>query len=692
MRRLLFFLPLLAALVTLPTAAKPKKLTEKDMGAYLFTFFSDPTHALFMAISYDGYNFKPVNNGEPIISGDSIAEQHGIRDPHIYRAPNGKFYIAMTDLHIFGRQKGIRTTQWERPDRFGWGNNRGLVLMASDDLIHWTHHVARIDKLFPEKFGEVACTWAPQTIWDPQVGKPMVYFTIRQHAGGNTKLYYSYADEAFTTLETEPQLLFQCPDTTIQVLDADICPMPDGRYFMTYVYQENPGGIKYMISDKINHFDDYRAEQIDTESGACEAPNVWKRIGEKKWVVMYDVFSIRPNNFGFVETTDFKTFTPLGRFGEGKMKIENFTSPKHGSVIHITKAEAKRLEQYWNEQQKQKKVIRPGELWYDDGGRHINAHGGGILKYGDTYYWFGEHKDDRTSDALVGVMCYASKDLVNWRNCGVALSVTPSVGTNRGGAAMNGRSAANTSDIESGCILERPKVIYNPVTKKFCMWFHLELKGQGYNAARYGVAVADRPEGPYKFLYSSRANAGTWPVEDSPMSFDEYLKRDFGTGQMARDMTLYVDDDGKAYHIFSSEENFTLHIAELTADYLHHTGRYTRMAPGGQNEAPAIFKHDGTYWMITSGCTGWAPNEARMFSAPSIWGPWTQHPNPCRGMLAEKTFNGQSTYVLTLDDGRHIFMADIWRPQHPRDARYIWLPIDFEDGKPVVRWRDEWQF
>jgi len=356
------------------------------------------------------------------------------------------------------------------------------------------------------------------------------------------------------------------------------------------------------------------------------------------------------------------------------MAMTNFTSPKHGSVIHITKAEAKRLEQYWNEQQKKKQTIRSGELWYDDGGRHINAHGGGIMKYGDTYYWFGEHKDDRTSDALVGVMCYASKDLVNWRNCGVALSVSDEKG----------------HDIERGCILERPKVIYNPVTKKFCMWFHLELKGQGYSAARYGVAVADRPEGPYKFLYSSRANAGTWPVEGSPMHFDEYLKRDFGTGQMARDMTLFVDDDGKAYHIFSSEENFTLHIAELTADYLHHTGRYTRVAPGGQNEAPAIFKHDGTYWMITSGCTGWAPNEARMFSAPSIWGPWTQHPNPCRGPLAEKTFNGQSTFVLPIND-QYIFMADIWRPRHPRDARYIWLPITFEDGKPVVRWRDEWE-
>jgi beta-xylosidase len=449
-----------------------------------------------------------------------------------------------------------------------------------------------------------------------------------------------------------------------------------------------------MISDKINHFDDYHAEQIDTERTGCEAPNVWKRIGENKWVVMYDIYTIQPNNFGFVETTDFKTFTPLGRFGEGKMKMTNFVSPKHGSVIHITKAEAKRLEQYWNEQQKKKKVIRSGELWYDDGGRHINAHGGGVMKYEDTYYWFGEHKDDRTSDAMVGVMCYSSKDLVNWHNCGVALSVTEPAPNQSNNRNFRRRGATTDSDIERGCILERPKVIYNPVTKKFCMWFHLELKGQGYNAARYGVAVADRPEGPYKFLYSSRANAGTWPVEGSPMHFDEYLKRDFGTGQMSRDMTLFVDDDGKAYHIFSSEENFTLHIAELTADYLHHTGRYTRVAPGGQNEAPAIFKHDGTYWMITSGCTGWAPNEARMFSAPSIWGPWTQHPNPCRGPLEEKTFNGQSTFILEVrsekQEVRYIFMADIWRPHRPRDARYIWLPIEFENGKPVVHWRDEW--
>lgn len=379
---------------------------------------------------------------------------------------------------------------------------------------------------------------------------------------------------------------------------------------------------------------------------------------------------------------------------DGWFTIEHFGAP---SQLEYTTKSIANIKAAWDEHindLRNANSFHPGEIWPDDNGQHINAHGGGILQYGDTYYWFGEHKSDFTSDALVGVTCYASKDLLHWRNCGVALSVTDERG----------------HDIERGCILERPKVIYNPATKKFCMWFHLELKGQGYNAARYGVAVADRPEGPYQFLYSQRANAGKWPLEGSPMTYDKFLKRDFDGGQMARDMTLYVDNDGHAYHIFSSEENYTLHIAELTDDYLHHSGRYTRVAPGGQNEAPAIFKHNGTYWMITSGCTGWAPNEARMFSAPSIWGPWTQHPNPCRGPQAEKTFNGQSTFILNIENSQlfkreasqgakqsssqiqYLFLADIWRPRHPSDARYIWLPIEFEDGKPVIHWRDEWHF
>lgn len=323
-------------------------------------------------------------------------------------------------------------------------------------------------------------------------------------------------------------------------------------------------------------------------------------------------------------------------------------------------------------------------LWLDTDGVHINAHGGGLLRHGKRYYWYGEHKSANTSAALVGVTCYSSTDLRTWRNEGVALAVSDSVG----------------HDLERGCTIERPKVIYNRKTKEFVLWFHLELKGKGYSAARSAVAVSKSPTGPFRYLRSGRVNAGILPQNIDATALDTlrqeyyqrwwtpswrkaiemglFVKRDLAGGQMARDMTLYVDSTGKAYHIYSSEDNLTLHIAELTPDYRGHTGRYWRIAPAGQNEAPTIFRSHGRYWLIASGCTGWAPNAARLFSAPDLTGPWTYHGNPCRGEGADKTFGSQGTFVLQRGKDDFLFMADIWRPEHPIDARYLWLPIRFD--------------
>jgi beta-xylosidase len=347
--------------------------------------------------------------------------------------------------------------------------------------------------------------------------------------------------------------------------------------------------------------------------------------------------------------------------------------------------------------------FHPGELWLDNNGVHINAHGGGVLYEKGTYYWFGEHKTEGKAgnQAWVGVHVYSSKDLYNWKDEGIALPVA---------------AEGSGSDIEAGCILERPKVIYNENTKKFVMYFHLELKGQGYHAARTGIAVSDKVTGPYQFLKSLRPNAGIWPVnmsetqrtstvtpddikdlneseKDSAVIDGLYVCRDFTTGQMSRDMTLYVDDDQKAYHIFSSEENKTLQIAELTDDYLEYTGKYYRIDPAGWNEAPALFKKDGRYFMITSGCTGWNPNPARLLTADHILGPWTRHPdNPAVGEDAATTFHSQSTCILPAPgkNDAFIFMADRWHPQNAIDGRYVWLPVRFENGLPVLKWMDEW--
>lgn len=333
--------------------------------------------------------------------------------------------------------------------------------------------------------------------------------------------------------------------------------------------------------------------------------------------------------------------------------------------------------------------FEPGEIWPDDQGVHINAHGGGVMFHGGSYYWFGEHKiaGRGGNSAQVGVGCYSSTDLYNWKNEGVALAV----------------DERRSSEISRGCIIERPKVIHNAKTGKFVMWFHLEHRGKGYATARTAVAISDKPTGPYRFVKSYRPNHGEWPQNfDRRTTTDDkvdLLKRDRRRGQMSRDMTVFVDDDGKAYHIGSAEENYTLHISLLTPDYLGFTGTYWRLFPGGHNEAPAICKHDGKYWMITSGCTGWDPNEARSFVADSIGGPWKQLPNPCvgphpkGGMGPEKTWGGQSTFLLPVHGkpGRFIAMFDVWRPRNPIDGRYLWLPVHFENGRILVNHPATWK-
>lgn len=342
----------------------------------------------------------------------------------------------------------------------------------------------------------------------------------------------------------------------------------------------------------------------------------------------------------------------------------------------------------------------PGNLWLDNNGEHINAHGGGILYHNGSYYWFGEHKGKNSNSALIGVTCYSSNDLYNWKYEGVALPVV---------------EGNNNSPIAKGCIIERPKVIYNENTKKFVMYFHLELKGRAYGPSYAGVATSESINGPYTFVRASRVNPGYWP-ENMPekdwfprMHHEDYKKwwapewtaavkkglyvhRDLVGGQMSRDMTLFVDDDKKAYHIYSSEENLTLHIAELSEDYTQHTGKYIRIEPTGHNEAPAIFKKDDKYYMITSGCTGWDPNAARLLVAEDILGEWKLYPNPCVGKDADITFHSQSTFILPVHGKKdaYIFMADRWTPKNPIDGRYVWLPIQFNGNLPVLKWMNSW--
>ncbi|HLS96771.1 hypothetical protein BC792_10188 [Sphingobacterium allocomposti] len=321
------------------------QVAEADLAAYLLVYFKDETHSVHFALSHDGYSFTALNGGQPVIAGDTIAEQKGIRDPYIMRGRDGVFYMVMTDLHIYAKQRGLRDSEWERDGAaFGWGNNRGIVLMKSTDLIHWTHSRLRIDQIF-DGWDNVGSFWAPQVIYDDARGKIMLYFTMR-FGNGLNQLYYAYLNDSFTGLEAEPQLLFRYPKANKSYIDGDITKVNDS-YHLFYVAHDGTPGIKQAVSKQPAGPYEYDDRFYDPEKAACEAPNIWKRIGEKKWVLMYDIYGISPHNFGFSETEDFKHFTNLGRFNEGVMKTTNFESPKHGAVIHLTEEEATRLAEHW---------------------------------------------------------------------------------------------------------------------------------------------------------------------------------------------------------------------------------------------------------------------------------------------------------------------------------------------------------
>ncbi len=322
-------------------------------------------------------------------------------------------------------------------------------------------------------------------------------------------------------------------------------------------------------------------------------------------------------------------------------------------------------------QERRTRQFVPGEVWLDPSGKPIQAHGGGVIVRDKTYYWYGE---DRTIRNQTNVSCYSATDLYTWKHEGVVFA-----------------REALPPDIRDSTFIERPKVIFNSRTSKYVLWMHLEQ--QGYHFAQVGIALSDRPAGPFTFLHHMR------PVQFDAGYPENDPDRQKEFGGTYRDMNLFVDDDGKAYAFYASEGNWTMYVVRLNDEYtgpempMVQDKTWARILIRKMREAPAPFKYGSRYYLITSGCTGWNPNAADCAVADKILGPWESKGNPCTGPEAELTFRSQSTCVLPVlgKPGGFIFMADRWMPRRLSDSRYIWLPLTIGPNDTVtVPWLDQW--
>ncbi|MGW1028711.1 RICIN domain-containing protein [Streptomyces sp. NPDC002577] len=293
-------------------------------------------------------------------------------------------------------------------------------------------------------------------------------------------------------------------------------------------------------------------------------------------------------------------------------------------------------------------TITNGTQLTDTSGAVVHAHGGGVIKVGSYYYWFGE---DRNSDNTFRyVDAYRSTDLKNWEFRNHVLT------------------QSSASELATAYI-ERPKVIYNASTGKFVMWMHKE-NGTDYSEARAAVAVSDTVDGNYTYQGSFR-----------PLG-----------SYMSRDITTFVDTDGTGYMVSAANENYDLHIYKLTADYTGIASLVANPWAGGHREAPALFKRGSVYFMLTSGATGWSPNQQQYATATSLAGPWTSMTN-----VGDSTaYNSQTAYVLPVQGTSgtsYLYMGDRWGNSFGgtvNDSRYVWLPLTFPTSTTMsMSWSPE---
>ncbi len=532
--------------------AQESEIPSKDFKAYLFTYFisnAENAEAVRYAVSLDGYNYYTLNNNKPILDSKKISEAGGIRDPHILRKEDGhSFYMVGTDMMASN----------------GWDSNRGMVLMKSDDLVHWETSAINIQKRF-EGHEDLKRVWAPQTIFDENAGKYLIYFSMK-HGDGPDIIYYAYANEEFTDLEHDPKPFF-IPETKLPSIDGDIV-YKDSTYYLFYKTETDKPGIKMamtqdLTSDEWTEYDEY-LQQTDK---SVEGSGIFKLNHSDEYIMMYDVY--RDKEYQFTRSKDLKHFEVIDD------EISMDFHPRHGTIMPITRSELRNLLREWGIPYELPTISNNPVLegYYADPEIIYSEKEGKYFLYptSDGFdSWSGHYFET-----------FSSEDLVHWKNEGVILDLKKDVSwTDRNAWA--------------------PCAIEKKIDEEFKYFYYFTA------AQQIGVAVADDPAGPFKDIGKplidfkpegiNRGQEIDPDIFEDPVSGKNYLY--WGNGYMA---VVELNKD------MISFDPSTLKV--LNTD---HTFR----------EGTEVFYRNGTYYFMWSEDDTRSPNyRVRYATADNPLGP-----------------------------------------------------------------------
>ncbi|WP_394341064.1 family 43 glycosylhydrolase [Parabacteroides pacaensis] len=544
----MFLLSCLLPLSTYPQSPADNELPEQ-CSAYLFVYFTGnriEEEAICYAVSTDGYNYLALNDNKPVVDSKKISSTGGVRDPHILRCQNGKgFYMVVTDM-VSGN---------------GWDSNRAMVLMKSDDLIDWQSTVIPIQKRYKGQ-ENLKRVWAPQTIFDHEKGKYMVYWSMK-HGDGPDIIYYAYANEQFTDLEGEPKPLF-LPQNRKSCIDGDIL-YHQGVYHLFYKTEGHGNGIKVATTHSLTSGqweEDPEYKQQTTQ--AVEGAGTFKLIGQDKYILMYDMYT--SGKYQFTETTDLKNFKVIDN--EVKMNFH----PRHGTIIPITRAELKRLINRWGTPSELGELpnnpVLPGfhadpEILYS--------------KQTKKYYIYS------TTDGQPGwggwyFTVFSSPDLKDWNYEGIMLDL------------KSDQVAWADGNAWAPCIEEKK------IKGKYKYFFYYSGNPKTNNGKQIGVATADSPTGPFTDL-------GHPIITKSPAGHGQQIDVDVFTDPVSGKSYLYW---GNGYMAGAELNKDMVSVKEKTIKVMTPQGG--TLQDYAYREAPYVFYRKGIYYFLWSVDDTGSPN------------------------------------------------------------------------------------
>lgn len=567
---------------------------QENMEGYLFAYFEgrgpgEKQEQIRFAVSDDAVNWKALNNNQPVMSSAEISATGGVRDPHILRGgKNDGFYMVATDMYTV---------------KNGWETNPGIVLLHSDDLINWDSSIINLEKTYPKSFKNTKWVWAPQTFYDTKKGKYLVYFTVRSYDNLKLDFYAAYANNDFTGFESTPKLLYSAKDGAI---DGDII-YKDGLYHLFYkgnTKDENgkevQNGIKQATSKKLLGPYTESFEYLDAyaeDPTVVEGSSVFKLNETDEYFLMYDLYS--NGRYEFQHSTDLFEFTK---------ETESFTKdffPRHGSVISITKTEAKRLENQWGGVPQSLLTEADGTYKFRSNGNPIITHkftaDPAALVENDTLWLFTGHdyeggeKGYKMKDWLV----FSTTDMQNWTEHPVPMQITDF-------------PWATSGDAYAGHLAKRNGKYY---------WY-ISTNWNGI-----GVAVADKPQGPYKDVLGKPLLTN----EDCFASSHAWT---------CIDPAIFIDKDDQPWIFWG---NGVCYYAKLKDNMIEIDGEIKKIDFEGFEftEAPWVHERNGTYYLTYA--TGF-PEKIAYAMADRVDGPYEY-----KGILNEVAGNSNTNHQSPIE-------------------------------------------